>query len=656
MKPSPVPPNPYRGPNGEFRNVLTPEKAFAQPKPSVPYMVAGKDEKGRLYLDGKATLDNVFKNNPQMMQPAIEQAAKTRGQFANPSLSNYTGDSVKHPVILNPDKVDRSTGDQNLRRFFGRDNVYHSNADPRRNVPIIVDPKLDRANYSSKDDAIYVDEKPNASPFPRPVSQVSPPMVHVKGRKGVSQEPNPNRALFNGGAITWPRLGADKLDNVLFEEGTHAGSPTSYNALPKATRPDQFGPTDKLPGEPVDKIVDRARAGGEPTVPGMRGSYDQRPQEQTKARLFDQRDATATYGYRLQNSRDLEKYHRMLGAYGTDEEWKAGQRNLMPQHADSVGQVREQSKRQREQDYQRELKEYQDGKRPAPPVPVDQMPLQPPRELNKFIDQTKLMKQLVRQGPSVRPPLLQQPTQTQPAQPQPPVQAQPQAPQPPVPPAPALAKQARVASTLNSSYNRLMNEVRMTKIAAILQKATDDLKSADRPAGKRVQPPRVMSTPTSAELIQQKRESEGDMQAKQAYVVDYISFPADGTKQAYDLSGRMEAQAIMDRIYNEDPSYWPYGLGIPGHDGVYLIRDKMTKQAAGFVGWQQMLEGGRLIGSYSIGILPEYRGHGFAKEAVAKILREKAAGVDEVRSYVMPHNQKSKALAASLGVPVHEEF
>lgn len=115
-----------------------------------------------------------------------------------------------------------------------------------------------------------------------------------------------------------------------------------------------------------------------------------------------------------------------------------------------------------------------------------------------------------------------------------------------------------------------------------------------------------------------------DMQAKQAYTVHYIAFPADGTKQAYDLSGRMEAQAIMDRIYNEDPSYWPYGLGIPGHDGVYLIRDKMTKQAAGFVGWQQMMEGGRLIGSYSIGILPEYRGHGFAKEAVAKILREKA--------------------------------
>lgn len=74
----------------------------------------------------------------------------------------------------------------------------------------------------------------------------------------------------------------------------------------------------------------------------------------------------------------------------------------------------------------------------------------------------------------------------------------------------------KVASTPNSSYNQFMNPDRLTKIAAILQKATDDLKSSDRPAGKRVQPPRVMSTSTSAELIQQKRESEGDMQAKQA--------------------------------------------------------------------------------------------------------------------------------------------
>lgn len=115
-------------------------------------------------------------------------------------------------------------------------------------------------------------------------------------------------------------------------------------------------------------------------------------------------------------------------------------------------------------------------------------------------------------------------------------------------------------------------------------------------------------------------------------------------------------QAIMDRIYKEDPSYWPYGLGIPGHDGVYLIRDKMTKQAAGFVGWQESTEHGRKIGSYSIGILPEFRGCGFAKEAVAKIVRAKAASVDEVRAYIMSHNAPSKALAHSLGIAIKEEF
>lgn len=121
-------------------------------------------------------------------------------------------------------------------------------------------------------------------------------------------------------------------------------------------------------------------------------------------------------------------------------------------------------------------------------------------------------------------------------------------------------------------------------------------------------------------------------------------------------TGREEVRDIMRRIYNEDPSYWPYGLSITGHDAVYLIRDNMTKAAAGFVGWQQRRESGKLVGSYSIGILPEYRNKGFAKEAVAKIIREKAAGVDEVRSYVMPHNSRSKGLADTLHIPVTEKF
>lgn len=123
-----------------------------------------------------------------------------------------------------------------------------------------------------------------------------------------------------------------------------------------------------------------------------------------------------------------------------------------------------------------------------------------------------------------------------------------------------------------------------------------------------------------------------------------------------DMSAREEARGIMKKIYDEDPSYWPYGLDIPGHESLYIIRDNMTKAAAGFVGWQEMVENGKRVGSYSIGILPEYRNKGFAKEAVAKVLRIKSAAVDEVRAYVMKHNAPSHALADSLGVKVQESF
>lgn len=138
------------------------------------------------------------------------------------------------------------------------------------------------------------------------------------------------------------------------------------------------------------------------------------------------------------------------------------------------------------------------------------------------------------------------------------------------------------------------------------------------------------------------------------FSVEHYSNPSPGTKQA--SHAKRECQAIMDRIYNEDPSYWPYGLSTDYHDDLYIVRDNLTKAAAGFVGWQESEENNRVIGSYTIGILPEYRGNGFAKEAVAKILRKRASGVDEVRAYVMPHNKGSQALARSLHVPVHTEF
>lgn len=140
------------------------------------------------------------------------------------------------------------------------------------------------------------------------------------------------------------------------------------------------------------------------------------------------------------------------------------------------------------------------------------------------------------------------------------------------------------------------------------------------------------------------------------YTIEYLPYIPEGEKRAYSTKSYMEVQDVMNRIYNEDPSYWPYGLTIPGHQDVYAIRDSQTEKIAGFVGWQEQNKGGQRVGSYSIGILPEYRGKGFAKEAVAKVLMQKAAGVDIVCAYVMHHNEPSKHLAGSLSVPVKEKF
>lgn len=148
------------------------------------------------------------------------------------------------------------------------------------------------------------------------------------------------------------------------------------------------------------------------------------------------------------------------------------------------------------------------------------------------------------------------------------------------------------------------------------------------------------------------------MQPKQAgfYVDELDCNRLTKSASVVDLTARQEVSDIMNRIYNEDPSAWPYGLNIPGHDSVYLIRDKMTKKAAGFVGWQESTKNGKKIGSYSIGILPEYRHNGFAKEAVSKVLQIKSAGVDEVKAFIVDGNKPSERLANSLGVAIEKKF
>lgn len=126
-----------------------------------------------------------------------------------------------------------------------------------------------------------------------------------------------------------------------------------------------------------------------------------------------------------------------------------------------------------------------------------------------------------------------------------------------------------------------------------------------------------------------------------------------GKETSMKMASRIECEAIMDRIYKENPEYWPHGLSISGHDGgVYMIREASTQQPVGFTGWQERKENGKKIGYYSIGILPEYRNKGFAKQAVQNLLKEKAANVDQVRALIVPSNKPSINLANTLGINI----
>jgi len=115
-------------------------------------------------------------------------------------------------------------------------------------------------------------------------------------------------------------------------------------------------------------------------------------------------------------------------------------------------------------------------------------------------------------------------------------------------------------------------------------------------------------------------------------------------------SAVQEAEEIMNAIYGEDPSLWPYGLNINGFkDGdINLIRKEASEEPVGFVGWQERQEGDRKIGYYAVGVLPEYRQQGIAKKAVALMLSKKASSVDEVRATIVEGNEASLATAKSI--------
>lgn len=139
------------------------------------------------------------------------------------------------------------------------------------------------------------------------------------------------------------------------------------------------------------------------------------------------------------------------------------------------------------------------------------------------------------------------------------------------------------------------------------------------------------------------------------YYIEEVTWVKSASEESYTINSesRRELEGIMDRIYREDPSYWPDGLDISGHDDIYMVREASTNEPAGFVGWQAFPDGnGKTVGLYTIGILPEHRRKGFAKEAVSKILSKKANEVDYVRAYIAAHNDPSLKLADKLNVPV----
>lgn len=116
---------------------------------------------------------------------------------------------------------------------------------------------------------------------------------------------------------------------------------------------------------------------------------------------------------------------------------------------------------------------------------------------------------------------------------------------------------------------------------------------------------------------------------------------------------REKAAALLERIRSENPSHWPYGLYPEQFDpgDLFLIRKEAGADPLGFVGWQERDMGGERVGLYSIGVLPEWRGQGVAKTAVARLIQEKAAGVDRVAALVVEGNTPSEKLAEALGVP-----
>lgn len=121
-------------------------------------------------------------------------------------------------------------------------------------------------------------------------------------------------------------------------------------------------------------------------------------------------------------------------------------------------------------------------------------------------------------------------------------------------------------------------------------------------------------------------------------------------------SSKQVTANIIETIRKEDPSFWPYGVSVGHHDGgLFLIREASSKEPVGFTGWQRRNDGLKKVAYYSIGILPEHRSKGYAKEAVSMLREKLASEIDEFRAFIVPHNEPSIGLAKALDIPIEHD-
>ena len=119
---------------------------------------------------------------------------------------------------------------------------------------------------------------------------------------------------------------------------------------------------------------------------------------------------------------------------------------------------------------------------------------------------------------------------------------------------------------------------------------------------------------------------------------------------------REKVAGILEAIRSENPSYWPNGLTV-GHfqpDNLWMLTKSASDDPVGFVGWQVCDEGNEKVGCYSVGVSPEYRRMGLAKQAVAHVVDSRRPMVDRVEALVVRDNTASQGLAGSVGVKVKQ--